>query len=211
MRFLKKFLFVALMLLPWSSFAYTPSEGNVTAIFGTYIYKTDYPQTATGGKSPYLGGLGFIVLGDINDKGSLEIALFNMHKHFFREDLGRAIIEQTQTMHITMGYRRWINPYFATSLAFYSAYSMGDPEIIHSDFTKATQIDTSARDITEYGLDFSVQGDLWNGDEWAAVAEFRYSLSLTYKEMEKADHYGIFIGARHLVQEKVPISKGKKK
>ncbi len=183
--------------------AYTPHEGNVTATLGTLVYKTNVKDSVTGASSPYLGALGLTALGDINDFGSLEIAMFDLHKIYFRDELGKFIAVEKEVIHITMGYRYWINPYFSTSLSFYSSYSLGDTRIIHSDFLPGTEIDTSANDTTEYGFDLAVQGDLWSQEKWAVISEARYSLSVTSKKSESADHYGVMLGVRYQIQEKL--------
>lgn len=183
--------------------AYTPQEGNVTATLGTFIYKTNFNGSDTGATSPNLAGLALVALGDINSIGSLEIALFDLHKIYFRDQLGKYIGVEKEVIHITMGYRYWINPYFSSSLSFYSSYSLGDTQIIHSDFLPGTEIDTSANDTTEYGFDLAVQGDLWSNEKWAVISEARYSLSVTSKKSEQADHYGIMLGLRYQIQEKL--------
>lgn len=191
-----------IFLLINQALAYTPQEGNVTATLGTLAYKTNFAGSETGARSPNLAGLGLIVLGDINSFGSLEIAMFDLHKIYFREELGKYVAVEKEVIHITMGYRFWINPYFSTSVSFYSSYSLGDPRIVHSDFLPDTEIDTSANDTTEYGFDFAIQGDLWTREKWAVVSEGRYSLSVTSKKNENADHYGILLGLRYLIQDK---------
>lgn len=182
--------------------AYDPQEGNVTATLGPIWTKTNFRDTPSGAHSPYYTNFGLIALGDINEKGALEIGMFHLNKLFLRSKDGMDIAEQTEMMHMTMGYRRWINPYFSASWSFFSSYAMGDPVIVHSSFPKGQEIDTSARDITEYGTDFAVQGDLWSHDKFAVIAEARYSLSVTPKSDERADHYGFMIGLRYFVQEK---------
>ncbi len=182
--------------------AYTPQEGNVTATLGTFIYKTNFSGSNSGAKSPNLAGLGLIALGDINSFGSLEIAMFDLHKIYFREELGKHIAVEKEVIHITLGYRYWINPYFSSSLSFYSSYSLGDPRLVHSDFLPNTEIDTSANDTTEYGFDLAIQADLWSSEKWAVTSEGRYSLSVTSKKNENADHYGIMLGLRYLIQDK---------
>lgn len=182
--------------------AYTPQEGNVTATVGTLIYKTNFRGSETGANSPSLAGVGLIALGDINSFGSLEIAMFDLHKVYFRDELGKYIAVEKEVIHITMGYRYWINPYFSSSLSFYSSYSLGDPRVVHSDFLPGAEIDTSANDTTEYGFDFALQADLWSSEKWAVTSEGRYSLSVTSKKNENADHYGIMVGLRYLIQNK---------
>lgn len=198
-------LFWILLFLTGKSFAYDPEEGQVTATLGPYFNKTNFGNIDSTINSSYSSGVGLIALGDINPQGSLEIGMFYTPQMFFRKQETQLICEKTQIMHISMGYRRWINPYFSTSLAFYSAYTMGDPEIIYSDFPKGQEIDTSARDTTEYGIDWSVQGDLWSGDKLAMVFETRYSYSVTNKHDENSDQYGFLLGLRYLVQEEKKV------
>ena len=190
--------------------AYTAQEGNVTATLGAFVYKTNFNGSDSGASSAKLAGLGLIALGDINSNGSLEIAIFDLHKVYFREELGKYVAVEKEVIHITMGYRYWINPYFSTSLSFYSSYSLGDLRIVHSDFLPGTEIDTSANDTTEYGFDLAVQGDLWSAEKWAVISEVRYSLSVTSKKNENADHYGIMLGLRYQIQEKLADRKLKK-
>ena len=197
-----KIIFYFLIFITLQGQAYTPQEGNVTATLGPIFYKTNFAGSVSGASSPQLTGIGLIALGDINNVGSLEIAMFDLKKIYFREENGKYIAEEKEIIHITMGYRYWINPYFSTSLSFYSSYSFGDPRIIHNDFPVGTQIDTSAQDTTEYGFDGAVQGDIWSDEKWALIAELRYSLSVTGKKNENSDHYGAMVAARYLIQEK---------
>ncbi len=195
-------IFFVFLTLSSRVFAYTPESGNVTATLGPFAYKTDFRGSDTGVTSPYLGGLGLLVTGDVNSKGSLEIAMFDLHKIYIRQQAGQFISEAKEIVHITMGYRWWLNPYLSTSLTFFSSYSLGDPVIVHSDFPVGGEIDTSARNTTLYGFDFAVQSELWSQDKFAVIADARYSLSITKKPNENSDHYGIFLGLRYLIQEK---------
>ncbi len=200
MNHIVSWFLLSLLFFSEKSLAYEPVEGQVNATLGPYYAKTNFAGVNSGINSSYLGGLGLIAVGDINPKGSLEIGMFYLPQVFFREQGTQLIAEKTQLMHISMGYRHWLNPYFSTSLAFYSSYSMGEPQTIYSEFPSGSEIDTSARDITEYGVDFSVQGDLWSHDKFAIIFEGRYSLALTSKQNEKSDQYGFMLGIRYLVQ-----------
>ncbi len=198
-----KFMFYFIFLtLSSPTFAYSPSSGSVNAIFGPYAYKTNFGGSDSGVTSPYRGGYGLMAVGDVSDWGSLEIAMFDMHKLYVRQQSGLFVAEEKEVVHITMGYRWWLNHYLSTSLTFYSSYSLGDPRIIHSDFPIGAEIDTSARDTTEYGFDIALQSELWSYEKYAVVADARYSISVTNKENEKSDHYGLFVGVRYLVQQK---------
>lgn len=207
-EFRKHILALLLFIFCSPSFAYTLKEGNVTALVGPYFYKANFQSTDTGAQSPILGDVGLVIQGDISDHSGLEISLFHMHKLYFREEGANSIVEETQLIHTAMGYRYWFNPYLSLALSFYSAYSMADPKIIHSDFAPGAEIDTSARDTTEYGFDASIQSELWNdGDSTAVIADARYSHSVTNKKNEKGDDYGLFIAVKFLVQEKYPEKK----
>lgn len=199
---LRIFITAALLLHSINSLAYAPREGNVTTYFGPYLYKTNYTYSKSEIHSPELGGLGLVVNGDVNDKGSLEIGFFQMNKIYIREDSGSYITEQTALTHITMGYRRWFTEHVSASLTFFSAYSIGSPRVIYSDFSISPEIGTSARDTTEYGFDFAAQTELFSRQNYTVVLDARYSKSVTNKKNENADHYGVLLGLRYTIQEK---------
>ncbi len=198
--------FLGLTQLSWG---YTPKEGNVNASIGPLIYKTNFRGSDSGIQSPTLTGTGLLVNGDINEKGALEIGMFHMNKYFFREKDGKYIAEKTQLIHITMGYRRFLSSLFSASMTLFSSYSLGDPYKVHNEFPPDVDVDTSARDVTEYGFDFSVQYEMWSHDRFAAVTDLRYSYSLTPKSHERSDHYGAFITLRYFVQDKEGSEKAK--
>lgn len=199
-----KILFLLFFVLSFKVFAYEPQEGNVTALVGPFVSRTDYPGSDTGAKAPWFGDVGLIVQGDINKFGSLEIAMFHMQKAYFRRSGALVQAEKAELMHITMGYRYWISPLYSASLAFSSSYPMGDRTVIHSDFPVNQNIDTSVSDTVDYGLDLSLQAELWNSDRYSVVSDLRYGLSVTEKQDESGSHYGILIGLKYLIQEKYP-------
>lgn len=200
--FVLKIFFLNLLMFTSHTFAYSPKEGNVTATLGPFFYRTYFPSASSGLKSPVFGDIAIIANGDISDHGALEVALFHMQKLFIREQAGGYIAEQTELIHITMGYRRWLNSYFSASMAFFSSYAIGDSRLVHSDFSSATELTTSARDITEYGFDFSLQTQIWNNELYSVLLDTRYSRSVTAKSSENADHYGALIAFKYIVQEK---------
>jgi hypothetical protein len=184
--------------------AYVPSEGNVTGSYGLFLYKTNFNGSTELAPSPVLGDFGFVTNGDLTDKGSLEIALFHMNKIYYRNLHEMYLAEKTEVIHIMMGYRRWLSEQFSLGMGFYSAYSIGDYQILHSESNVDQQIDTSARDTVEYGLDFSAQQEVWSKDKESVYVDFRYSYSISNKENEKGDHYSLLLAYRHLIQEKNP-------
>lgn len=198
----KILLLATLLLLPLAAAAYVPEEGKITATLGPFIYRTDFKGSDSGATSPVLGDVGLIVNGDASKKGALEISMFHMNKIFFRDQGGLYQAEQTQVVHIGMGYRWWLSERWSSALTFYSAYSIGDPVVVHTDFAPGTEIDTSARDLTEYGFDLSVQAELWHNEKYALVLDARYSPTLTAKDSEHENHYGVLLGFKYVVQEK---------
>ena len=194
------FILFSLSLQVW---AYTAKEGNVSATFGPFFSQTDYRGSSTYTKAPVFADFGLIVQGDINETGALEIAIFNMHKDYFINEDGKTLVEETRALDFDLGYRYWLNSTFAAGLAFSSAYSMGEPRLIHTDFIVG-QLESSAHDPVEYGLDFSLQGELWRRDAYSIIADARYNLSFTNKSHEQGNHYGIEIGFKYLIQEKFP-------
>lgn len=203
-----KFLFMILaFIFNYSAYAYEPADGNITVTAGSFIYRTIFPDTTNGVTSGYHGDFGLILNGDLDDKGSLEIALFHMNKIYSREEEAKTQVEQTQVMHISMGYRRWVNPYFSGALGFYSGYPMDDTKVVHTDFAPGTEITTSARDKTEYGFDVSIASEVWSNNIISVVADARYAWSLTSQPHENADHYGFMLGVKYLFQEKYPMKK----
>lgn len=197
-------VFLSFLFISLNSIAYAPSEGNVATYFGPYLYKTRFAGSNTGSNSPNLGGLGLVVLGDVSSQGSLEIGIFYLNKIYIREELGKYLSQQTGLIHITMGYRRWLSEMFSASLAFSSGYAMGEIQTLHSDFVPGSEIDTSAKDNTEFGFDLSLLTEIWKTEKYSVVLDTRYFFSVTAKENEYADHYGALLAVKYLMQEKTP-------
>ena len=191
-----------LLLTSLPSFAYTAKEGNVSAALGPYFFQTNYHGGSDRPSSPYLADVGLLVQGDVNEVGSLEISLFHMNKAFFRDQGEAFLAEQVELMQVGLGYRWWMGHYLSFALAFYSSYAMTEPTVIHNSVTAGNELDTSARDTTEYGFDFSLQHEVWSDGLFSAIVDARYAKSLTNKENESGDHYGLFVALRYFIQSK---------
>jgi hypothetical protein len=180
-------------------FAHSPEEGQIWVTTGPYFYqtKTSVPQPE---KAPYLG-YGLIAEGDVDYNGGVEIALFYLDKLYFIEKGGDQVVEKIKRMFITTGYRHWFNRTFSFAGALFSSYSMGDPKIVVSPDT-VDGLKTSARNITEYGMDFSLQVEVWGNGVIAAVVDTRYSWSTTRNEGEDADVYGVTLAFKYLIPKK---------
>ncbi len=207
MLLLKFLILPAILFYSLNSLAYAPTEGNITSYFGPYLYKTNFRGSDSGAASPVLAGIGLVVNGDVNEKGSLEISLFLMEKNYFREETGKYIETQTTLAHFTMGYRRWFSEKFSGSLCFASGYSVGSPRLIHSDFPVGSEIDTSAKDTVEYGFELALQSEIMKRPTYTILVEARYLMSVTNKANENADHFGLMLGFRYAVQERNPAPK----
>lgn len=215
----KAFIFISIFMggvlscLP-TSHAYQPKEGNILAKLGIFASQTRFGDSNSHIETPWQSGLALFAEGDMYDKGGIEIGIMNFHKIFIRQQANQFVSEKTELMHITMGYRHWFNTWLSGSLMFYSEYTMGDPEVVHTDFAPAASPDTSARDTTEYGFDITAQAILFERQRYSIVLDGRYSISVTSKDHEYADHYGAFLAFQYFVQEKQPKkkrSKGTKK
>ena len=197
-------LLVAMLIPTAKSFAYEPQEGNVSAILGPFLYKTNFGRANVGYESPSRLNFGLIAIGDLNKNGALEFGIFTLKKTYLKELNSKFIIQDAELLHITMGYRYYINKLCSASLAFFSGYALGNPETAYSEFLPTDQVDTSAKDNTEYGFDLAAQYELISIKNFGLVLDGRYSLSLTPKERERADHFGIMLGLRYLISSASP-------
>ena len=181
--------------------AHQPSNGAIHATAGPFGFATQ--QLSREFESPFLGSLGVVIEGDVDNNGGLEISIFYLPKKTFsieRENL--LITEESKRLHITMGYRHWFNKKFSTALAFFSSYAMGDSHVVQNEFYSLPAPKTSASDATEYGFDFSLQYEPYSYGRFSAVFDVRYSYSVTPKDDEDSNHYGILLGIKYFIQGK---------
>lgn len=188
-----------------TTFAYEPAEGQVSVIAGPIIYQTHQTLNSDLFKAPVRGGLGLLVIGDISDRSAVEVELLLMRKNYYRRDQNFYASEETDTVHMALGYRRYFSSYFSGALDFYSAYAAGDPVTNYNDSNPAQPLDTSAHDMTEYGFEASLMGEIYTiNNLWAVTTDLRYAKSLTSKSNENGDHFSFMLGIRYLLQEKTP-------
>lgn len=198
-------------LLSPTAFAYEPEEGKVSLTLGSFMFITNFQADHDGINPERQHAPALIAEGSVNHKGSLEIGVFPMHKLYIREQQNSFTAEELKVIYITMGYRQWFSKRLSGALAFFSSYPMGDPSVVHNDSAPAGILDTSARDATEYGFDFSVMLEVFTHKKWAITLDSRYSLSVTNKDNEESDHYGAMVGIRYQVQEKYEKKSPEKK
>lgn len=164
------------------------------ASFGPLFYKTYLPSSFH--TEPALrAGFGALVEGDVDYNGGIELGIFYMHKDYYRKEAEQIFAEKTKRIHIIMGYRHWFSNYLSAGLSFFSAYTMGDPTAVNSDFAPSEgEPNTSAQDTTEYGFDLSIIYEFLTQEKWALILDGRYSHSVTSKRNEEAHHYGVMLG-----------------
>lgn len=178
---------------------YIPQRGNINATVGPYVYQTNYSGIRSE-NNDILTGASLVANGDVSDHGSLEMAAIFMNKSYFRDIDGRNLSERTQVLHMTIAYRRYWAPSFSTSLGVYTNYPMGETTVLHTDFTDAEKVETSARTTSESGVDLAFQGELWSSGRYALMAELRYSYAIIRMSREFSDQYGGTIGIRYFIQ-----------
>lgn len=199
---INEIIFLFLIIFGPLCWSYSPKEGNISAHVGLLSVKTNFKEAKAPVSNPDLPGAGIVVTGDVSDSSALEVALFYFNKRYLRFEDSQALAEETQLIHITMGYRRWISSRFSASLAISTGYPLGDVKTLYSSQSPPRSFITSARDVVEYGADFAVQYELWEGSQFDVVTDLRYGLSLTSRSKEEADHFAAMIGLRYLLQEK---------
>src|ERR1043165_7776681 len=84
------------------SFGHTPEEGSIYATLGPFLYKTAYEGKIPGVHSPFLGGFGLLVEGDVDKNGGLELGAIYQHKMYFRSQEGMVLAEKTKVLNVTM-------------------------------------------------------------------------------------------------------------
>ena len=183
------------------AFAHQPADGQVYASLGALTYRTD-----TAGVAPMFVAPGLTAEADVDDHGGLEISMFYLRNSYTVRERGHELTESMKRMYISTGYRHWFSRDFSAALAFASSYSMGNRKAVHDDFGALRRPNTSAHDVTEYGLDFSLQYEPWRAGRFACVFDLRYALDLTAKHNEDANTVGMYVALKYFVQAREKIS-----
>lgn len=200
-----KFVFLTLVLLSGSlARAHQPRDGDIYGSVGTFGYMTH--QWRHNFQSPQLIGPMIAAEADLYDRGGLEISMFYLKNSMSVLKDGHVITQQIKRMYISTGYRHWFSSRWSGGVAFASSYSMGNPETLQDDFGTLPRPNTSASDITEYGVDLSVQYEFWRSGRFAGVADARYGAALTNKRGEDENHMGIAIALKYFIQSREKIA-----
>ncbi|KHD88251.1 MAG: hypothetical protein OM95_10115 [Bdellovibrio sp. ArHS] len=164
---------------------------------GPYFYRTNYD--GEGAERGYRTGLNWVIIGDVNDRGSLEFTTTFMNKSFVGRKDGYVVIEDTQVVHAAAGYRRWFGSRYSAVMSLYTSYPLGDSEKVYNSFP-VDPVKTYAHENAETGLDFGAQAELWAQGRYALTTEARYSWALTKNHDEFSDQYGFMIVLRYFFQ-----------
>jgi hypothetical protein len=183
-----------------SAWAHEPRDGDIHASLGQFNYMSHswHDQFVP----PVMGGPVLSVEGDLSDHGGLEISMFYLQNNFSISDGGRVFTEGLKRIYISTGYRHWFSPILSGGLGFASSFAMGNPFVVHDDFGLIPHRTTSARDINEYAFDFSVQYEPWRFGRFGVVFDGRYSLNITPKKNEIANHVGFIVALKYFVQSR---------
>lgn len=189
------FLFISV-----AASAHQSKRGKITGTVGPFFYQS-FPGTQyTGAENPLLEGFTLVAEGGVDKNGGLEIGLTYMHQLYFREQGEGVIVEKVKRIHAFTGYRHWFNPSLSVAAAFYNAYSMGDVAVVHRYGSLHRHFKTTAREIADDGLDFSVQYEFARKKKTAIIIDLRYSYSFDAQSGEVPDVYGVFIGFKQFIQ-----------
>ncbi|NJL26137.1 MAG: hypothetical protein HC902_13880 [Calothrix sp. SM1_5_4] len=199
-----RFIFFARPLLLLSALwlapnvgAHTPADGDIRVSVGQAVSKTH--EWHHHFDSPLTGGFAFLAEADLDRHGGLEIAAFFVPQIFSVEQGGRVITQSAKRVHITTGYRFWFDPRYSISLGFFSSYAMGDPQDVQNEFASSPP-NTSARDMTDYGFDLSMQVEPYQNGRYSLILDGRYSYSVTPKAGEDMNQFTLFAGIKYFVQ-----------
>lgn len=199
---LRLFFLMTMLFFSATAATHEPVGGDIRATAAMFRLQSHARQDSF--QNPWKGGLGLVVEGDVDHNGGLEIGMLYMEKLFAIHRDGMTVVEESKRMYISMGYRHWFNKRVSAAAAFFSSYQMGDGRTIRDDFPMGMTPKTSARDVTEYGFDLSVQYEPWSARNIALVLDGRYSWSVTPKPDEDANHYMAMVGIKYYVQGKQP-------
>ena len=197
---MKRKIILLTLLLSQSVWAHEPSRGIIHGAGGPFLFRNHYETTRVADSSTWTGGT-LMGIGDVDHNGSIEISITYLKQIYARRQDGLLNLEKAQRLYISTGYRHWIDKYHSLGLSFFSAYALGDQRVVYTDFPLATRPTSSAGDTTEYGFEFSFQREAFQMGRFSAIFDARYSLSITSKDYEDSNHYGLLIALKYLIQD----------
>ncbi len=183
---------------------HVPVEGKIFGTLGPYFHKVAPSYVQDSASGPLSSDFALIGEGDFNNKGGVEVGIFYGTKTYQRAYGGNThLSERVHKLSVPVGYRQWLTPKFSLALEFDASYTMGIPQTIFNNAPAGIE-PTSARSLTEYGVDVSGQWEAYTVNRFALLIDTRYFYSLTAKPNEDANQYSFLVGIKYLIQEKYP-------
>ena len=176
-------------------------EGNIHYLIGPIFYKNMYKPNSGDPNVPDRNDFSFVVQGDVNSFGSLEISMSHINRDFYRNDDGQFAAEQLESMKMGMGYRRWIHSKWNFGLILTTTYAMEEPNIIQKNPSGNT-LATSASQVSTFGFLGSIEYIPWENGQNSVVLDVSFERNLTSKPGESRDFMQTMIGFRRFVQSK---------
>lgn len=199
---IKYIVFIFLLLQSYRVLAHQPTDGDVHITFGPFYYYT--PPISHYFDSPISASPGLLAEADVNKHGGLEVSFFYMDTIYSLNREQLTVTEQVKRIYIATGYRHWFHRKLAVAAAFASAYALGDPEVLGDEYPVGFRPKTSARDTVEYLIDLSIQHEIWSEGRYAFLIDGRVGYSLTPKDGEDANIFGVFLGLKYHLQSRGP-------
>lgn len=194
-------IFIPLVTSPLYLYAHQPKRGKVIATWGPIFFQRQVDRDYPGATNPLGAGFMIAAEGDVDHNGGLEITLGYMQRRYFRKEGGSFLVEDAKRVHTSTGYRHWFNPRTSAALSLFTAYSIGDARVVHSNFAPgAEKFNTAATRVAEDGIDFSLQHELVTTKKTAILTDLRYSYSLSARGNESPFIYGFMVGFKHFIQ-----------
>ncbi|MBK9294215.1 MAG: hypothetical protein IPM57_07185 [Oligoflexia bacterium] len=169
---------------------HSPDRGLLTVSPGTFVHQTINSDTNA------LFGLGVIAEMDFSVVGGIEAGFFYFLKSYKRTFGSTSIVQQVRKLAIPVGYRVWLTKRVSLGLFFNSLFSNGAHQTVYSD-PSITEY-TLAQDIPEYGLEGSVQLELFNHNNLSLLLDGRYFYSISVRSKEQADMYSLFVALKFI-------------
>jgi hypothetical protein len=180
--------------------AHQPVDGDIYSSFGAITYMTHNLDHSF--DNPPLVSPGIVVEGDLTNHGGIEVSFFYLRNAFSLRRDHKTLVERVKRLYISTGYRHWFTQKFSAAGALFSTYTIGDAKVIHDEFPTGEAPNTSARDTSKYGLDFSVQYEPLRIDRFSLIVDGRYAYSFTAKPNEDSNHFGIFVAIKYFIQSR---------
>ena len=187
------------LLFSLKAWPHQPNPGRGMMSIGPLISRSvDSPTPIA---SPTFWGLGLIGEMDLSSNGGLEVALmYNENQYAVISGTSEYLVERAHRLSIPLGYRHWFSKSFSLAISFYSAYRIGAWSQLYRSPALSANINTSARDVTEFGFDFSLQADIWHSKDYTVFLDSRFLSPSTDKFGENSRAYVFILGAKYQVQ-----------